>query len=332
MLTGLVLALAAPGARAEPIQIEATPIPLNRELPAETTIGALRYLGGLELRADSPQFGGFSGLLVSADGRDLIALSDRGWWLTAELLYDGEEHLAGITRADIAPARRPPGRAFDPEALIFRPGENDLLITSERNHRLISYELPQTRSRSTPHRYPAKELALFKPRVLPAPKGLAALGKNEGIEALVELADGRLLAIEEGGEAPPNTPARAWIIGADGKSATLALTRAARFRPTDAVLLPDGDLLVLERRYTAIGGVAIRLRQIAGADIVPGATLEGTVIAELVPPVSVDNMEGLAVHQMGRRTILTLISDDNFNEWQRTLLLQFELLLDPSAR
>jgi hypothetical protein len=35
-------------------------------------------------------------------------------------------------------------------------------------------------------------------------------------------------------------------------------------------------------------------------------------------------MEGLAVHQDGAKTILTLISDDNFSFLQRTVLLEFE--------
>ena len=311
---------------AEPVSITATPLPLNRDKPEQTEIGSLRYMGGLELRADSDHFGGFSGLLVSDDGRSMIALSDRGWWLTAELTHDDDGRLTGVERSDIAPARRPPGRAFDPEAVIFRPRENDLLITSERNHRLISYELPLTRSRSTPHRYSAQELALFKPRVLDAPRDFASLGKNEGIEALVEFSEGRLLALEEGGEDPPDKSSRGWLIGPKGKVERLTLARSARFRPTDAASLPNGDVLVLERRYTAIGGVAARLRVLDQKSLVAGAELQGEVIAELVPPVSVDNMEGLAVHQDGNRTIVTLISDDNFNQWQRTLLLQFELL------
>jgi hypothetical protein len=40
----------------------------------------------------------------------------------------------------------------------------------------------------------------------------------------------------------------------------------------------------------------------------------------------VDNMEGIAVHQSGSATVLTLVSDDNFSAIQRTLLLQFTLV------
>ena len=42
----------------------------------------------------------------------------------------------------------------------------------------------------------------------------------------------------------------------------------------------------------------------------------------------IDNMEGIAVHRgRGGETIITLMSDDNFNSLlQRNLLLQFTLL------
>jgi hypothetical protein len=35
---------------------------------------------------------------------------------------------------------------------------------------------------------------------------------------------------------------------------------------------------------------------------------------------------GMCVHQEGGKTILTLISDDNFSFLQRTVLLEFELV------
>ena len=49
-------------------------------------------------------------------------------------------------------------------------------------------------------------------------------------------------------------------------------------------------------------------------------------LAQLVPPLSVDNFEGLAVHpDPAGGWLIYLLSDDNFNPLQRTLLLQFHL-------
>ena len=41
--------------------------------------------------------------------------------------------------------------------------------------------------------------------------------------------------------------------------------------------------------------------------------------------MQIDNMEGMALHRDGRETVITMISDDNFNAFQRTLLLEFAL-------
>ena len=46
----------------------------------------------------------------------------------------------------------------------------------------------------------------------------------------------------------------------------------------------------------------------------------------LLPPLSVDNFEGLAVREEGGRTFLYIVSDDNFSGSQRTLLMKFEVL------
>ena len=47
---------------------------------------------------------------------------------------------------------------------------------------------------------------------------------------------------------------------------------------------------------------------------------------KLTDSFNIDNMEGIAVHKSrNNETIVTLISDDNFNFFQRTLLMQFKL-------
>ena len=58
----------------------------------------------------------------------------------------------------------------------------------------------------------------------------------------------------------------------------------------------------------------------------PGATVHAEELARLASPYTVDNLEGLAATKGPRgETLLWLVSDDNFNPFQRTLLLLFEL-------
>ena len=48
-------------------------------------------------------------------------------------------------------------------------------------------------------------------------------------------------------------------------------------------------------------------------------------LARLQPPLTIDNMEGVSATIENGRTIVWLVSDDNFTPLQRTLLLKFAL-------
>jgi len=94
---------------------------------------------------------------------------------------------------------------------------------------------------------------------------------------------------------------------------------------TDAAGLPDGGLLVLERRFRWSEGVKSRLRLVRRDELKPTGRVDAETLFEANLNQEIDNMEGLAVHAgAGGEIIVTMISDDNFNHLlQRTLLLQF---------
>lgn len=231
--------------------------------------------------------------------------------------------MSGLDQAHLAPMTLPAGKGrFDPEGLVV-DSDGALLISTERKHRLLRYD---DKGGGDPFTRDADALARLAPRVLDVPAGFAALESNAGIETLLRLSDGRLLAIEEGREAAADAVSRGWLIEPSGANTTLSLKRSANFCPTDAALLPNGDVLLLERRYTTIGGVAARLCLIERETIKPGAVLDGAIIATLIPPMTIDNMEALAVYQRDGVVQLLMMSDDNFNAGlQRTFLLHFEL-------
>ena len=118
-----------------------------------------------------------------------------------------------------------------------------------------------------------------------------------------------------------------WISDAEGWS-PLTYVLNDGFVVTDLATLPEGDVLVLERRYTMRIGIAARVRRIPAGVIAPGAELAGETIAEFRPPLVLDNMEGISARRdpsLGR-TLIYMISDDNYSALQRTLLLLFELM------
>ena len=90
---------------------------------------------------------------------------------------------------------------------------------------------------------------------------------------------------------------------------------------SDCAILSPNDLLLLERRYSPVRGVAMRIRRLPLASFKEGAVVDGHSMIEADLAHQIDNMEGIAVHHTGRgETILTLVSDDNFSFIQRNLL------------
>ncbi len=60
--------------------------------------------------------------------------------------------------------------------------------------------------------------------------------------------------------------------------------------------------------------------------MIEGARLKGEELGRFAPPYPIDNMEGIAAWRTPEgATRILLLSDDNFNPLQRTLLLLFEL-------
>lgn len=315
LLAALLLLAPAAGRAEDAIEIGCTRLTLDSEDKTASAVGRLRWRGGCALTSDAAGFGGLSDLLLAPDGLGLAAVSDEGRWLTAEIAYDAEGDLAGLTAARLGPLHDTAGRLLsvsikarqDAEALARRP-DGSLVVAFERTHRL--------------RRFPAGLGGATE--AFDAPPALAEASANAGIEALVTLADGRLLAFAEGGR-DDGTPA--WLRDPDGTWHDLTLRPGGLFRPTGAALLPGGDVLLLERRYTLLGGLGARVGRIAAATIRPGATLEPEILADFAPPLTLDNFEGIAAHRAADGTTrVTLLSDDNFNVLQRTLLAQFELV------
>lgn len=309
----LLGALLAPAACAA-----AAPGELARPVPLALPLGAaLRPLGALAIDTALLGFGGLSGLHLAADGR-IAAVSDRGFWLTARLLWDGARPV-GLGAVRTGPLRdgagNPlPGYARDAEALARLP-DGTWLVAYERWHRIRAH----AGGLDAPGRY------------LDAPAALAQAPANGGIEALAVLPDGRWLLIAER-HLLPDAPGlrRAWL-GRPGRGwLALGYRPAGGMDPVDATPLPDGGVLVLERSFSLLGGFGGRLVRLPAAALAaagPGAVLapEEPALLRLAPPLPVDNYEGVAAARIGGRTVVLLVSDDNENTLQRTWLLVLAL-------
>lgn len=312
-----VLQAAVPSAAAAvdavPLAVEA--VPLNPENELQVRAGALRYRGGIAVRSPDKRFGGFSGLAVDADGRRLTAVSDRGARFRAQIRYGDAGRLTGLAAGRIGPLRGPDGRPLrgldaDAEALAFLP-DGAALVAFERRHRIL--------------RYPAGRNALSgRPERRGAPAGLAAAPSNGGAETLAHIGGGDLLVLTEG--LAHGSGAFAGWVARKGRWRPVAYARTGGFRPTDATALPNGDIAVLERHYSPATGVSARIVSIPRAALTADRPIRGRELLYLAPSMTVDNFEGIAARRgPDGKTVLYILSDDNFNPRQRTLLLMFEM-------
>lgn len=303
--------------RAEPLIVRSAVLDLHPEQPAERVLGELRYLGGLILASEDSRFGGYSGLVVDADGAGLWAVSDLGHWLRLDFAA-GEAAPEAIAAARILPLLDPKGRpvtskrSSDAEALR-RMADGRWLVAFERWHRLWIYAEPGGAARTD----------------LPLPASAADQPDNGGIEAAAVLGDGSLLLLSEEKTGDANSGV-AWL-QRDGTWQDLVWPLRDGFKPTDAAALPPGsegagDVIVLERFFRPLSGPKARLRRIPAAALGATATLPSSVIAEWARPWSVDNMEALDIRRAADgATWLYVMSDDNASSLQRTLLMVFRL-------
>lgn len=320
------------GRAAHTVPVTSEPITLHFERHDLDRIGKLVYMGGLEIKSTDKRFGGLSGLKISPDGRSLLAVTDRGHWVGATLDYQNGR-LTAVRSLLIAPLLGPDGQDLlkltkadaDAEAITEIPGSG-LVVSFEGKHRLWHYGASQADAITG-------AISTKRPLALPLPMDVVdamnALPSNNGIEALTTLQGNVLFAIAEGGFASDGRTLKGWLIGPGGIR-TLAYRTEDDFRPTDMATLPNGDVLVLERRFNLLQGLSTRLRRIDTktlANALEGDDpIEGELLATLAFPYNIDNMEGLAVRRDDAgRTLVYLVSDDNFNPLQRTLLMVFRL-------
>lgn len=340
-LGAAAVGVSALAARSLPLRAQDKPAPLSHDIEAidvssrvvETfargdgprhKYGAFEFRGGLVMTSPSNAFGGWSGLEIDAAGRRLLAISDAGSWMTGELAYAGGR-LSGINGVRIGPLRAKSAstlqrsRDRDAEGLRLLDGtlaNGRVLISFERNHRIGVFEV-SSQGLGAPLSY------------LTLPPEARRMRSNKGIEAVAVLrggpSKGAVVAFAEL-LLDPQGHHTGWLLTNGGAGARrLALTDIGGFEITDAIGLDDGGLLVLERRFRWLEGLRIRLRRIDGDDVLRSAPMRGDILLEADLGYEIDNLEGLSMHRSAQgETILTLISDDNFNGFlQRNLMLQF---------
>ena len=278
--------------------------PVGLGLPGGVRLApGVRFAGGVEILAPrGDRLHGLSDLKLVGD--DLVAVTDAGDLMRARILLDRRGQLAGLSGLRLRGLTGEDGRAFptksdgDAESLAIT-ADGDLVVGFEQRPRLWSYgPLDRMTARPTARAAP------------PVPPG------NEGLEALASGPAGLRAAGEGGGvwdcvvagcvevSSPPATsPA-----GSDWRVTGLDRDRAR-----------DG-WFVVERLYREPFDMRARVRRMDAAGRL------GPVLVSLSLPSTTDNFEGVAAVDSASGTRLYIVSDDNDNRRQRTLILAFDVV------
>jgi hypothetical protein len=331
---GVVLAMALAASLAMPaalagdqtVVFETNPLASFRVgHPEQMRFGRLTYAGGLVIDSKKGLVGGLSGLLIFGNGASLLAISDDGLMLKADI-----ERNAG----------RPVGLSGG----VLRPmqGITKRQINAKWNVDSESIDVAQTaegaRATISLEGRPRVMTGLFGDddfvgplTDIPLPDLTATLRFTKGLEAVAvgpagTRLEGATIVIAERAEQNAATSDQpGWIIGGSEPGRFRVKFRDG-YDVTDAKFAPDGDLYILERLYSFAAGVRTRLRRIPAETIADGATLDGEIVFEATLADQIDNMEGLAFWtNASGQTMISLISDDNRSFLQRTLYLEFML-------
>lgn len=272
--------------------------------------GALRFVRGWRLSSSNAMFGGFSSLAVTGPDRFQL-VADNGYWARFAVLPGDRVADARIGKIPVPGGNVGKKSKSDVEALLFDPATGQSRVALEFVNEV--WRLDPTLGR------------IESRAALPRPHW----PKNSGPEAMARLPDGRIVIFSEnadddprgceallfeGDPSVPGTRAQRFYYDAEGKGAV-----------SDATTLPDGRILLVHRRVGFDLVFTTTVAILDPADIRLGAVLRSRTIGR-VPGALADNYEGAAITTDGARIFLWLVSDDNFNRWQRSLLVQFELV------
>lgn len=270
-------------------------------------LGRLVFLGGWALTSNDGRFGGISALHV--EGGEMLALSDAGWRIRLPV-----EPGRSPVRAEISMVAQGPGA---PEEKYNRDVES---MVVDGGDAWLGYE-----QANAVWRYRRAGFAFGSAA---APPAMARWRSNRGAEAMVKLAGGRFLVFSEGSGGDSEVLLFAGDAAVPGMAALRLRYRPPEgYRITDAALLPDGRLALLNRRVRLLEGFTAKLILARLPALTEGALIAGEEAASFAGAVTRDNFEALSVTREAGRTILWIASDDNYSPLQRTLLMKFALEL-----
>ncbi|MDX8533750.1 esterase-like activity of phytase family protein [Mesorhizobium sp. VK25A] len=327
-LFACMLACASPAmtvaaAPVETVEISVRPINQFHIGHDETRFGPLEFVGGLEMSSPARDFGALSAFRFLKPGGDFIGVTDTGFWFFGTITHDAGKRPSGVKSFRMQQMVDASGRPIDKKSQVDAEGlavkDGIATVGFERDQRVTQFKIDPDNMKA-----PVRQLDYL----IPAQE----LRQNRGFETVTHAdASGQ----HEGGlvvvsERSLDTSGNVYAAVIEGpRKGVFTVRRDGDFDITDGAFLPDGDLLLLERSFSIVRGVKMRLRRIYGESVEKGAVADGPVLMEADMGYQIDNMEGLEVWTRDDGALMvSLVSDDNHSILQRNLYLEFILHQD----
>ena len=266
------------------------------------------FLGRFRWQEDDDRFGGLSGIDVAADGMSFVAVSDDGWLTYGSFTRTPTGQIAGVNGFNPITLHASTGEVLegvfnDAEGLAVAP-DGTIFISFEGVHRIAQYDDPSQ---------PAIRIR--------RPREFLNMQNNSSLEALAIGPDGALYTLpERSGALTRPFPVYRYVN--EKWDVPYSIPRTGRYLPVGADIGPDGKFYLLERYLTGIFGFESRVRRFT---LTADALTDEEVLLE-TPTGRYDNLEGIAVWRDAAGDIrLTMISDDNFKNFQRTEFVEFRI-------
>ena len=289
------------------VAVTATPVPIN-DADLEAGTGQLVYAGGVYITTDFNRLHGLSDIKFE-DAEAFWSVTDEGLLVRGRVQLDASGHLVGVDGMQVRPLVDPDNQPLIPKFLADAEGlalmpNGELLVSFERDHRVWRYD---------------REGRWLGERVIPD----FPFTENEGMEGIAAGSGEGFWASGESGGIWICWPARC-------EPAVWPPTEAPTdedFRITSLAALDD--LYILERAYHSDRNTnSIRIGFLGYGQLRDGQRSGGiwVYMDDFTAPATVDNFEGIAaVRRPDGGVRLYILSDDNFNPGQRTLLLAFDV-------
>jgi len=283
--------------------------------------GGVRFAGGVELVLDATSPLHSLSDLKLLDDVSFVSVSDAGDLVRGRLRLNAAGRLTGVeglgfrrlTLLNGAPiVEKADG---DAEGLTITH-DGDLLVSFERDHRIWNYG-PADQPRA-------------EPTVMHRPEFAFAL--NDGMEAISTTHE-RLCGDSEIERMMSRSRVCLRVAGESGGVWDCLPDACVPVVPPPATPIPDSDYRItgMDRDPSGAGWFVVQRSHRPPVDArarVRRMAMDGTlgpVLVELKLPGATDNFEGIAVLARDGATRLYILSDDNNNSAQRTLLLAFDV-------